>query len=189
MNTISIDLEMNKSETSNKIIQLGYTINNAKDGRTIIQKRIYINPNEEITPFIQQLTNIYQYQVDMGVTLEEAYQMMVNDITKYQTTKYPLQWGLDHMELRSQLGIEWKDYVFSRRCIDVKSLYQAYAMARPQGKTVAGLGKACEVLGIEFEGRQHDALNDAINTFKVFKVLTDKMLLSDKIKKVLTETK
>lgn len=176
---------MNKTLTNNKIIQLGYTINNAKDGRVLVQRRIYINPNEQITEFIQQLTGIYQQQVDMGVTLQEAYQMMVEDISKHQVSKFPLQWGLDHYELRQQLGLEWNDYVFSRRCIDIKALYQAYAMARPNGKTVAGLGKACEVLGVEFEGRQHDALNDAVATFKVYRALVYKMIKYDELQYVI----
>lgn len=187
MKVITFDLEMNKP--SDKIIMLGYVINNVKDGSTIIQKRIYINPNELLNPEITQLTSIRQDQVDMGVSLREAYAMMCKDIDKQQTSKHPLQWGTDHEVLRDQLGLEWKDYTFSRRAIDVKGLYQSYAMTRPQGKTIAGLRKACEVLGLEFEGRQHDGLDDAINTFRVFKVLTDKMNGYDRVKKALTDNK
>jgi len=184
MNIISIDLEMNKP--SNKIIQLGYIIANVKNGKIVCEKRIYINPNEQISEEIQRLTNIYQHQVDIGVTLSEAYDLMVNDITKFQTSKHPLQWGLDHYELRGQLDLDWNDYIFSRRAIDVKAIYQAYAMTRPQGKTVAGLGKALDVLGLRFKGNQHDALDDALNTYYVFKAITEKMLIADRITKALT---
>lgn len=121
---------------------------------------------------------------DFAINLLDAYAMMVNDINKYQTSKFPLQWGLDHFELIKQLNIKWEDYYFSRRSIDVKSLYQAYAMVRPQGKTVAGLGKACSVLGLEFIGQQHNAMFDALNTFNVFYKLSTKMTKYDEITKV-----
>ena len=183
MNVITIDLEMNKS-VKKPIIQLGYTINNVKTGKLVMARSLFVNPNETIDPFITELTGIKDEDVADAGSLLFAYERMATDIKKHQTSPFVLQWGLDHFELRNQLNIDWDNYIFARRCIDIKSLYQAYAMARPQGKTVAGLAKACEVLGIEFEGRQHDALCDAFNTFKVFKVLTDKMVKYDEINKV-----
>lgn len=182
MNVITIDLELNKPNRN--IIQLGYTINNVKTGHMIFSRCININPFEQLDPFIIELTGITQEQVDSGVSLFEAYEQMKKDITKNQTSPFCIQWGLDHYELRQQLGIPWDEYCFARRGIDVKALYQAYAMSKPQGKTVAGLNKALEVMGLEFVGRQHNALNDAVNTFKAFKALTDKMVKWDEITKV-----
>lgn len=189
MNVITLDLEMNKTEESNSIIQLGYTINNVKTGKNLCIKCIYINPKEVISPFITELTGITQEQADGGVALKEAYEEMVTDINRYQTSKFPLQWGLDHYELREQLGIEWSEYAFSRRCIDVKSLYQAYAMISPRGKSNVGLGRAVHILGLEFIGRAHNALTDSIATFDVFYTLAKKMHNYDSIKAVTTNRK
>lgn len=186
MNVLTIDLEMNKPGQS--IIQIGYTINNAKTGKMLKARSLFVNPNETIDPFITELTGISQQMVDtLGVPLMDAYTTMVKDIRDWQTSPFVLQWGLDHCELREQLKLDWCDYVFERRSIDVKGLYQAYAMSRPQGKTVAGLSKALAILGLEFEGRPHDALNDAVNTFRAFRELTTKMVKYDQILKTTKE--
>ena len=181
MNVITIDLELN--QPSRKIIQLGYAINNSKNGKLIMSQSWYVDPKEPIDSFITGLTGIKDRDVIGAGNLYHAYSNMVDDITKHQTAKFPLQWGLDHYELRTELDIPWDEYVFARRAIDVKALYQAYAMARPQGKTVAGLSKALSVLGLEFIGSPHDAMDDAVNTFRAFKALTDKMVKYDEITK------
>lgn len=182
MNVITIDLEMN--QPSGKIIQLGYCIHNVKTGHRIRRCSIFVNPQEPLNPEITILTGITEIEIEKyGETLKDAYNYMVKEMKDNSVGKHPIEWGLDHFELRNQLNIEWDDYVFSRRGIDVKSLYQAYAMSRPQGKTVAGLAKALEVLGSPFEGEQHRAMIDAENTFKAFKLLTNKMVKYDEIEK------
>ena len=185
MNLISIDLELNKP--SNKIIQLGYIIANVKNKKIQKVSRIYIDPKEDLDPFISELTGIRQEMVNNNVTLEYAYNEMLKDMEKYQVTKHPIQWGLDHYELRKQLKLEWKDYVFRARGHDIKSLYQMYQMRSPNSKTVSGLKTSIENMGNEWDGtygKQHDALADAYNTLLTYFRLSDKMLKYDMIEKV-----
>ncbi len=187
MNLISIDLEMNKPK--NEIIQLGYVIFDVKTGKQKLKSFINIYTPEPIDPFITQLTGLTQEDCSARPqTLQYAYDKMVQNITKWQCTKHPVQWGLDHYELRKQLGLEWKDYIFRPRGIDIKALYQSWAMALPQSKTVAGLAKAMVNLGMEFEGEQHRAHIDAHNTMRVYLALLDKWRKYEAINKIM-ETK
>jgi inhibitor of KinA sporulation pathway (predicted exonuclease) len=187
MNIISIDLEMNKP--SNKIIEVGFCIVNVKKEQILTQQKIYIHPGEKLSPEIVELTGITDELLEKeGVaSLEVAYNQMVHWCNKLQTHKHPVQWGTDHYELKKQLGIDWENYIFSRRGIDVKALYQTYMMCAPQGKTVAGLRKALQSLGEEFQGRQHDAMDDAINTWHVMRLLQRKFKLADSITKAHAE--
>lgn len=183
MNVICIDLELN--QPSRKIIELGYVIANVKTQKIIKKESIYVNPNEKLSPMIIELTGITQEQVDYGVSLTEAYNIMCQHISKYEVNKHAIQWGTDHFELRNDLDIEWNDYIFRRRAHDIKSLYQIYAMSQSNGSTVAGLGNAMKKLGLEFIGKQHCAADDAYNTLIVMFELQNKFKSYDQIKKIL----
>ena len=182
MNIVSLDLEMN--QPSRKIIEIGYTIFNPKSGM-IMTKSIFVNPQETLDPEIITLCNITQEQVDGGWTLNEAYNMMVADINRYQCFKNVMEWGTDHFELRKQLGLEWADYIFKVRSLDVKSLFQMYTMSIPQTKTVAGLEKALKILGSSFDGVPHRAHVDSYNTMRVYQIITEKFRKFNEILKVM----
>lgn len=184
MNLISIDLEMNKP--SNKIIQLGYVIFNVKTQKILIKRCLYIDPKETLNPEITKLTRITELDILYNsISLQEAYTFMITDMEKYQTNKHPVQWGLDHFELRNQLNITWDDYIFRRRGHDIKSLYQVWAMIKEQMSSIAGLGRAMKQLGLEFEGQEHNALDDAYNTMRVLFEIQNKLSNYEKIKKVM----
>lgn len=173
MNLISIDLEMNKPK--NEIIQVGWVIFDVKTGKVKNKSMYIVHTNEPIDPFITNLTGLTQTDCTCPPqNLQYVYQKMVKDINDWQCTKHPIQWGLDHYELRKQLGLEWKDYIFRPRGIDVKALYQSWAMILPNGKTVAGLAKAMENLNMKFQGEEHRAHHDAHNTVLVYLKLLDK---------------
>lgn len=186
MNIISIDLEMN--QPSGKIIQLGYAIANTKTQKVLKTDSILVNPNEPISQEITKLTGIEQNMInDEGLSLSDAYKHMIYDINKYQVTKHPLQWGLDHYELRKQLNLDWEDYIFRARGHDIKSLYQLYQMSKPNSKTISGLKKSMEYIGLEWDykfGKPHNALADAHNTLLTYWKIADKMRLFDEIEKV-----
>lgn len=185
MNLISIDLEMNKPK--NEIIQIGWYIFDVKTGKMKNRTVYNIHTNEPIDPFITNLTGLTQVDCTCPPqNLQYVYQKMVKDINDYQCTKHPVQWGLDHYELRKQLGLEWKDYIFRPRGIDVKALYQSWAMTLPNGKTVAGLDKAMKNLGMQFIGEQHRANHDAYNTALLYLELLSKWKKFEQINKLLS---
>ena len=174
---IVIDLEAN--QPSDTIIALGYVIGDVRTGRIFVERDLIVNPNETLGYIengvsITELTGITQEQVDNGMTLHEAYSIMKSDIEKYNPTRTCVQWGMgDSRLLLKQLGIDSSEYIFRNRIFDVKSLYQMYCLFTGK-KVAAGLKKACELVGAEFDGAAHNALNDAKATFNIFKVLGDK---------------
>jgi inhibitor of KinA sporulation pathway (predicted exonuclease) len=182
MHVVSLDLEM--AQPSRKIIEIGYTIFNPKNKEIKVRKSIFVNPHEQLSQEIMDLTGITQEEVDNGVELTEAYNIMCADVNRLQCFKNVMEWSTDHIELRNQLGITWADYIFELRSLDVKSLFQMYTMTTPNTKTVAGLSKALGILGLEFEGRPHRAENDAYNTVRAFWAITDKMRKFDFMKKI-----
>lgn len=185
MNIISLDLELN--QPSGKIIELGYIIANVKSKEIKVAKSIIINPDELLHKNIIELTSITQEQVDGGVSLEEAYQQMLNDIDRLQVTKHPIQWGLDHFDLRNKLKISWEDYIFRPRAHDIKSFYQLYQMTKPNSKTISGLEASIKYLGLEWDykyGYPHQALADAYNTLLTYWKISDKLRKYDEIEKV-----
>lgn len=186
MQLISLDLELN--QPSRKIIQLGYVIFNVKNWKILQARSLFINPNEPVAPEITQLTGIDDSMVTTGMTLNQAYETMIEDMKKHQVTHHPVQWGTDHIEIRSQLEIPWSDFIFKVRDHDIKSLFQLLQAPLPNSKTVAGLGKAISILGGQWDykyGNPHDALADAYNTMLIYKMLANKMVTYEKMMKAL----
>jgi inhibitor of KinA sporulation pathway (predicted exonuclease) len=83
----------------------------------------------------------------------------------------PLTWGGgDTVILRQQLGLSEERWMFGRRWIDVKTLYVAWRMSHDK-EISGGLAKAMTRLGLTFQGRKHNALDDAHNTFRMYRAL------------------
>lgn len=164
----SLDLEMN--QPSGKIIQIGLCFGDIQTGEIKYSRRHYIKSGEEITEYIENLTGVTNEMIDdMGIPLEIAYKDIIDEYAKHRPFMNPLTWGGgDSVELREQLGIGKDQYfVFGRRWIDVKTVYQAYRHSRGESPR-SGLAKSMIRLGLKFDGRKHDALDDAINTFRVY---------------------
>lgn len=66
-------------------------------------------------------------------------------------------------------------FFFGHRWEDMKTVYKMWGLANDVvGK--AGLAKALTRLGLEFDGTPHRALDDALNTFKVFMFFKNLMI-------------
>jgi inhibitor of KinA sporulation pathway (predicted exonuclease) len=181
---LSLDLEMN--QPSGRIIQIGAVYGNIHTGE-IAEKRlsILVEPGEPLSTRndektgacdIVRLTGISQKDIDeKGVTLWEAYEALVAYWKEAQATSTILTWGYgDVLELRHQLMTDYKGcfdppripYPFGRRSLDIKSLHQSWATMN--GASIkAGLAKAMSKHEIPFDGRFHNAMWDAYNTFKI----------------------
>lgn len=194
---ICIDLEMN--QPSGKIIEIGYVIGDVVNGRIFEKKGIIVNPNEQLGSIpennihITDYTSITQEMVDNGVSLKEAYDEMCRDIERHNPTVTCVQWGDgagdnkgDHDYLRQELGLKWDEFVFRPRAWDVKSMFQIHRAFARKG-VASGLVNALKDLNLEFVGRPHRAVDDAFNTFVVFKGLGSKTVKYDKLKKLMEE--
>lgn len=167
MKFLSFDLELNQASTGAKIIEIGACIGETVHKEILATYSCLVNPNEALEPQIIALTGITQEEVNQGKTIEEAYLGMEQFAHNYGCVRIPLVWGCgDGHALRTELpkNIKWN---FSRRELDVKALYQSYQVA-VGGKLEAGLSKAMQKIGLSFQGKQHRAKDDAINTFLIF---------------------
>jgi len=164
----ALDLEM--AQPSGKIIQIGMCLGDIQTGEIKEKYRWYVNPKEEITEYITNLTGITNDDIRKeGVSLKTAYEVLCDVYAQHRPFMNPLTWGGgDSQALREQLGIGKNQYfVFGRRWIDVKTVYQAWRHSQGEGPR-SGLAKSMLRLGLKFDGRKHDALDDAINTFRVY---------------------
>ena len=169
---ISLDLELNQKVneqgiTVPKIIQVGAVIGDPANGKIVDELDIKINPQELLIPEIVELTAITQAQVDAGTTCLDAYNQLKELKKKHNAHRMFLTWGAgDNDALKKEVPKE-AGWVFGFRVLDSKTLAQSYCVANNitmQG----GLEKSMTKFGLKFEGRAHDALVDARNTFKIY---------------------
>lgn len=165
----ALDLEMN--QPSNKIIQIGAVIGDLKTGEILSSLSLIINPHETLNPDIIKLTGILQEDVDAGTDLEIAYEALKNIHIGAKSFINPLTWGGgDSQFLRDQLKMNDEKWCFGRRWIDAKTVFISYCMANDL-KFYGGLGKSLIKLGLKFDGQKHSALDDARNTFIIYREL------------------
>ncbi len=167
MKILSFDLELNQDPRGEKIIEVGACVGDINTGEIVDQYSAFVNPQEALIEFIITLTSITQEQVDAAGTIEEAYLGMEAMAKKHDCCTMPIVWGGgDGHALRKELpsDVQWS---FGRRELDVKAVFQAYQMAK--GENVkAGLAKALTRLNLNFQGKKHRAIDDAINTFHIY---------------------
>jgi len=179
---ISIDLELN--QPSGSIIQIGAVAGNIVTGEIVDRFTTFVNPGEKLGDCregmsITDLTGIEQDDVDSACDIYDAYAYLKEFVDKNQAFINPITWGGGDSEcLRNELlkynadyfkSIDW---IFGRRWIDAKTLYISWRLANGKDP-VGGLGKALTRVGLKFNGRKHNALHDAENTFIIYKRMLD----------------
>lgn len=174
MKVISLDLEFN--QPSQKIIQIGAVCGDAKSGAILDTFSVIVNPEEPLNPYIIALTGITEEQIlREGVSLLDGYLLLKEFYNKNKPEiRNPITWGGgDPQELRKQLGMDEDNFIFGRRWIDTKTIFQAYRLSQDE-KIQAGLAKAMTRVGLQFKGRKHNAKDDALNTLVLYSFLLKK---------------
>ena len=174
-NYLSIYLELNSKQdgTTPRIIQVGVSVGSPVMPDDIKTFSWYLDPQEPITPFIQQLTGITDEIIkEKSVSHETVAQELGNIITENECFVNPIVWGggekNDATELKDEFRERGIDFpFFGRRVIDVKTLFVFNQMV--QGKTPSGgLRKSMISYGVNFIGTSHRAEIDAENTLRFF---------------------
>ena len=173
MKLMALDLEMN--QPSGKIIQIGACVLDHRNEKIIATFNLYVNPKENLTPEIIELTGITQEKVDTeGYDIKDAYEKLKEFHKKNKCFKNPILWGSGSWSDSDCLYKQSKSIepnFMGHRVIDTKTIYQS--MMIRQGKTTkSGLVASMEKMGLGFDGRPHDALADAINTARFWLFLT-----------------
>jgi inhibitor of KinA sporulation pathway (predicted exonuclease) len=176
---VALDLELN--QPSNRIIQIGAVVGNIRTGRVLARFDSKVNPYETLDPRIIKLTGIKQQDVDNAPNLASAYEALRAWLLPYQAERVlnPITWGGgDSDMLREQLGLDNESWLFGRRWIDAKTIFVAWRMAQGH-EHQGGLAKSMTKLGLAFDGRKHNALHDAENTFLIYRALLKEFTRSE----------
>jgi inhibitor of KinA sporulation pathway (predicted exonuclease) len=171
---MALDLELN--QPSGKIIQVGAVAGDLDTGEILARFGVVVNPLEPIDPFIVELTGVTQERADAGVAIETAYTSLCAFHALHGCFTNALTWGGGDTETLRQQSFEgtWRDddpglpkWPLGRRWIDCKTLYVSWRLAHGK-KVQGGLARALTKFGLRFEGRKHDAVDDAANTFRFY---------------------
>lgn len=166
MKVISLDLEMN--QPSGTIIQIGAVVGDVESGEIHGRFTQFVSIDESLNPEITKLTGITEADLEYGVTLPQAYSELVQFFESHGPFWNPITWGgSDSYELRCQLDGAYTKWIFGRRWVDAKTIYQSYCIANRK-PLQGGLAKVMTKFGLRFTGRKHNALCDAENTFILY---------------------
>lgn len=175
----SLDLEFN--QPSGKIIQIGACVGNIVTGQVFDKLSVFVNPHEHLNPFITELTKIKDSDVRNAGTVEEGYRKLQRMHENYSAFINPLTWGGgDSQFLKEQLIAEnphFDGWCFGRRWIDVKTLFISWRFANAQ-PIQGGLARSMVKVGLAFNGQKHDAKDDAINTFHMYRAMLAKLKIN-----------
>lgn len=161
---MALDLEMN--QPSNTIIQVGYCVGNIRTGDLHETGGWFVHTSELIHPDITKLTGIKQSYVDTAKPLVEVYSELVKVHKRYNCFCNPATWGGGDSELlRKQLPVD-TPWIFGRRWIDVKTIHIVNQISKG-AKVQGGLARSMLKYSLAFDGRKHDAADDAYNTWRL----------------------
>lgn len=172
INIISLDMEF--EQPCQTIIQIGVVVGNLKTGEILEEYCEHVKVDIQISEYIRKLTGIKQRDIDNGKSLIEIYQDLIRLHDDYNCFRNPLTWGGgDSQDLRNSLNLDDEMFLFGRRWIDVKTVFISYMFSQGKGHR-SGLAKSLLRLGMQFEGKKHRSVDDAKNTFLIYRELLER---------------
>ncbi len=148
-----------------EIIEVGVALLNLKTLEIEDSAGIIVKPTKsKISKFCTDLTSLTQEMVDDGCKLEEAMTILRERFQVHKRTM--AAWG-DYDKKMLINDCQDKGITFpgiTRSCINIKNLIAVeYGMDKE-----FGLDYAVRLFGMEFEGRHHRGIADAINIAKIY---------------------
>lgn len=170
---VSLDLELN--QPSGRIVQIGAVLGNIRTGEIVSRFDCLVDPGEPFCECVAELTGIRPEALAQAPLLPLAVSKLEQWLSPYEKLRFrnALVWGGGDTEtLRREMGVDPERWIFGRRWIDVKTIYVAWRMAQNKDVT-GGLARAMTKFGLAFQGRKHNAVDDALNTFRLYRVLLE----------------
>lgn len=197
MKHIVVDLEMNeisrkyrekKAFCKMEIIEIGAVLldeNYAEIGafKTLIKPQF----NEMIEPLYTRITGITTEMVENAPFFEEGLKMFLSWCNSVNDDIQIYQWSdSDLLQIRKEMSL--KDVEISAR--DARLLGEWNDFQKEYGDKLmlhrqVSLKNAIMYAGLDFEGREHDALCDARNTGTLLRIIRDPELCRDVLDKVI----
>ena len=154
-----------------EVIEIGASVV-TRAGREVDHFQRFIRPQRRplLTPFCRQLTRIPQANIDAGAPMVQVWQQFERWLGQHlPKLEGWASWG-DYD--RQQLEQEWQqkklDSALAR--LPHMNLKQQFAQAR-QLRRAPGLNSALQLAGMQFNGQQHRALEDARNTARLLPLI------------------
>lgn len=147
---------------SQEIIEIGACVLDTQKG---LHKRdsIIVKPKSStISKFCNKLTSLTQNDVDMGIDLKDA----INILKKNFDSKnlFWCSWGIfDKRHMAKEAAIRQIDYPFSDNYVDLQKLFQNLMGDKEQMSVQGALSR----FGKNFAGKQHRAMYDSYNTMRI----------------------
>jgi sporulation inhibitor KapD len=168
-----IDFEFTMPEKNKKnpefypeIIEAGIVV--VQEGKIIEQYSSFVTPTKfsKLTERCKSFLNISQKQVDHGIPFAQ----LVEKLKGYQAygPTIVVTWGnMDMRVLRSNCEKANLKFPFMNKEIDLSMEYKRFFGDQNQ----TGLWKAVQEYGKEGTGKHHRALDDALTTYNIFKLV------------------
>lgn len=162
----AVDLELSK----NKIIQIGFYKVSARGKITELCINVKPHRGFKIDPFVSELTKITQQDLDSGVSLKDA----MNIIRKAGVCDCTgITWGKDFATIAGHCQTYGVDNPFLKAdtLVDGQRVVQALLGLRDQPALSTMLEKAPKDVQKRYNAGAHNALVDACATYWVFRGL------------------
>ena len=196
MKHIVVDLEMNsirqKSEArricTNETIEIGAVMLD-DNLREISSFRTYVKPeyNDGIVRKISRLTGITDDMVEYAPLFNEAIRMFTNwclgagdEVTIYAWSESDYKQISKEMILKEYRMSEEEKAVLSEEWSDFQNEFDSHLGFEKR----LSLKTALDMAGVDFTGREHDALDDARNTAELLQIVRDEMLFETTLRKI-----
>lgn len=196
MKHIVVDLEMNnirrRSEArkicTNEIIEIGASMLD-ENLWEIGKFQIYVKPeyNDVIVPKISKLTGITNEMVANAPTFSVAFKQFTDWCLNIKDDVMIYAWSnTDHSQVMKE--IQLKQYKLSEE--EHKLMEHGWTDFQNEFDIHLGFERQIslklelDMAGIDFNGRQHDALDDARNTAKLLRVFKDEELFDQTLRKI-----
>ena len=154
-----------------EVIEIGASVV-TRAGREVDHFQRFIRPQRRplLTPFCRQLTRITQANIDAGAPMVQVWQQFERWLGQHlPKLEGWASWG-DYD--RQQLEQEWQEKKLDSALARLPrmNLKQQFAQAR-QLRRAPGLNSALQLAGMQFNGQQHRALEDARNTARLLPLI------------------
>lgn len=148
-----------------EIIEIGACLFDSETNEILNKKSIIIKPQASvISEFCQKLTSISQEMVDQGVSFSEACDMLKDEYGS--ATVVSAAWGRSDMSyMLSDCDHKGLKSPFSGTHWNIQKRFAKFMNSRNE----VSVANALKAIGLEFDGRQHRAVDDAYNSAVVMK--------------------
>lgn len=179
MHKLVIDLEMagkkwvDEERHIREIIQIGAVLLNDNNEQIVTFEKLVKPVYCTVTKRIENLTGLTNEMLDNELEFEEAIKQMLDILPKDEDVQL-LTWSdsdtiaiLNEMEIKNINNDKLKS--LCENYIDIQKEFSK----KLNFESILNLEKALNLVGIDFEGKAHGALVDAINTAKLYTMVAN----------------